>query len=201
MIQISNLAKNSDRKIKEDAKLFLELVGNRPIVLIGMMGAGKTTIGRRLANRLGLEFIDSDNEIEMAAGMSIIDFFAKHGEEEFRKGEAKVIKRILKQNNIVLGTGGGAFLNEQTRNLIKKRAVSIWIKADFDLLFARISKRATRPLLQTKNPKKTLRELIKQRYPIYEKADISVISRDVPHEEVVSELIASSIKKLKEPKI
>ncbi len=175
----------------------MELIGEKPLVLIGMMGAGKTTIGRRLANRLGKKFIDSDNEIELAAGMNIVDFFAKHGEAEFRKGEAKVISRILEQENIVLGTGGGAFINQQIRDLIKEKTISIWIKADFDLLFARISKRATRPLLQTKNPKQTLKKLIDERYPIYEKADITLVSRDVPHEMVVDNLINEAIKYLK----
>ncbi len=171
-------------------------MNKKPIVLIGMMGAGKTTIGRRLANRLGLEFIDSDNEIEQASGMSIIDFFDKHGECEFRKGEAKVIKRILEQKNIVLATGGGAFINQATRDLIKQKTISIWIKADFDLLFARISKRATRPLLQTKNPKQILKKLIDERYPIYQQANINLTSRDVPHEEVVNDLIDATIEYL-----
>ncbi len=166
-----------------------------------MMGAGKTTIGRRLANRLGIKFIDSDVEIEQAAGMSIVDFFSTHGEEEFRKGEAKVIRRILEQKNIVLASGGGAFISEQTRNIIKQRAFSIWIRAEFDVLFARISKRPTRPLLQTENPQSTLKKLIKERYPLYQKADIAIISEDVPHEIIVSNLISKAINYLQNEKL
>lgn len=164
---------------------------DRPIVLVGMMGAGKTTVGRRLAARLNWPFVDSDHEIEEAAGMSIPDFFATHGEDEFRAGEAKVISRLLKNTHSVLGTGGGAFINQQTRALIKGQAISVWIKAEFDLLFARVSKRATRPLLQTKNPRATLQKLMDDRYPIYTEADITVTSRDVPHDVVATDIIAA----------
>lgn len=167
----------------------LHRLGGRPIVLVGMMGAGKTTVGRRLANRLGWQFVDSDTEIEAAAGMSIPDFFAAHGEADFRAGEARVIARLLKQPHMVLGTGGGAFMNPQTRSLIKKTGVSVWIKADFEVLFARVSRRPTRPLLQTVDPKATLKRLIKERDPVYAEADITVCSREGPHEEVVDGLI------------
>lgn len=167
----------------------LALLDGRPIVLVGMMGAGKTTVGRRLAARLGRHFLDSDEEIETAAGMSIEDIFAKHGEAEFRAGEARVIARLLKQRDIVLGTGGGAFMQADTRALIKADAVSVFIKAEFELLFARVSRRSNRPLLKTANPRETLKKLIDLRYPVYAEADVTIVSRDVPQDQVASQLI------------
>lgn len=167
----------------------LGLLGRRPIVLIGMMGAGKTTVGRRLAAKLGRRFVDSDEEVEKAAGMTIEEIFAAHGEADFRAGEVKVIARLLKDESIVLGTGGGAFINAETRALVKETALSVWIKADFDLLFQRVSRRSNRPLLKTANPRETLQKLIDARYPIYAEADITVVSRDVPQDQVASELI------------
>ena len=165
------------------------LLAGRPLVLVGMMGAGKTTVGRRLANRLGRHFIDSDEEIETAAGMTIEDIFATHGEGDFRAGEVRVIARLLKDNNIVLGTGGGAFINPETRALVKSEAVSVWIKADFDLLFQRVSRRSNRPLLKTANPRETLQKLIDARYPTYAEADVTIVSTDVPQDQVASEVI------------
>ncbi len=170
-------------------EMLQQLIGDRPIVLIGMMGAGKTTFGRRLAARLGRHFVDSDEEVEKAAGMSIEDIFAAHGEADFRAGEVKVIARLLKEGGIVLGTGGGAFMNAETRGLIKDAAVSVWIKADFELLFQRVSRRSNRPLLKTANPRETLQKLIDARYPTYAEADITIISRDVPQDQVASEVI------------
>lgn len=167
----------------------LALLDGRPIVLVGMMGAGKTTVGRRLAARLGRTFLDSDEEIETAAGMSIEDIFARHGEPEFRAGEARVIARLLKQRDIVLGTGGGAFMQADTRALIKADAVSVFIKAEFELLFARVSRRSNRPLLKTANPRETLKKLIELRYPVYAEADVTIVSRDVPQDQVASQLI------------
>jgi shikimate kinase len=172
------------------------LLAGRPLVLVGMMGAGKTTVGRRLANRLGRRFIDSDEEVEKAAGMSIEDIFKLHGESDFRAGEVKVIARLLKESAIVLGTGGGAFINPDTRALVKASAVSVWIKADFDLLFARVSRRSNRPLLKTQNPRDTLRSLMEARYPVYAEADVTVISRDVPQDQVANEVIEALIEKL-----
>ena len=165
------------------------LLGPKPIVLVGMMGAGKTTVGRRLAARLGRKFLDSDDEIETAAGMSIEEFFAAHGEPEFRAGEARVISRLLKQDNIVLATGGGAFVNPETRALINANAVSVWIKAEFELLFSRVSRRSNRPLLKTANPRETLKGLITARYPIYAEAHLTVVSTDVPQDIVASQVI------------
>lgn len=165
------------------------LLAGRPIVLVGMMGAGKTTVGRRLAAKLDRHFIDSDEEVEKAAGMSIEDIFKLHGEADFRAGEAKVIARLLREEAIVLGTGGGAFINLETRNLIKAAAVSVWIKADFEVLFARVSRRSNRPLLKTANPRETLHKLMDQRYPVYSEADVTVLSRDVPQDHVANEVI------------
>jgi shikimate kinase len=167
----------------------LGLLGHRPIVLIGMMGAGKTTVGRRLAAKLGRRFVDSDEEVEKAAGMTIEEIFAAHGEADFRAGEVKVIARLLKDDSIVLGTGGGAFINPDTRALVKSTAVSVWIKADFELLFQRVSRRSNRPLLKTANPRETLQKLIDVRYPVYAEADITIVSRDVPQDQVAAEVI------------
>ena len=165
------------------------LLGDRPIVLVGMMGAGKTTVGRRLAARLGRHFVDSDEEVERAAGMSIEDIFAAHGEADFRQGEVRVIARLLKDAGLVLGTGGGAFMNAETRALVKECAVSVWIKADFELLFQRVQRRSNRPLLKTVNPRQTLMDLIDRRYPTYAEADVTVVSADVPQDQVAGEVI------------
>jgi len=167
----------------------LERLGTRPIVLIGMMGAGKTTVGRRLAARLGRHFVDSDEEVEKAAGMTIEEIFRTRGEADFRAGEVRVISRLLQDRGIVLGTGGGAFVNTETRALVKRTAVSVWIKADFELLFQRVSRRSNRPLLKTANPRETLQSLIDARYPIYAEADVTVVSRDVPQDQVATEVI------------
>ena len=169
------------------------LLDGRPIVLVGMMGAGKTTVGRRLANRLGRHFIDSDEEVEKAAGMSIEEIFKLRGEPDFRAGEVKVIARLLKERDLVLGTGGGAFINAETRALVKAASASVWIKADFDLLFQRVSRRSNRPLLKTANPRETLRNLMDVRYPIYAEADVTVVTRDVPQDQVASDVIDALI--------
>ena len=165
------------------------LLAGRPIVLVGMMGAGKTTVGRRLAAKLGRHFVDSDEEVEKAAGMTIEDIFKAHGEADFRAGEVRVIARLLKDRDLVLGTGGGAFVNNETRALVKSSAVSVWIKADFDLLFQRVQRRSNRPLLKTANPRQTLLDLIEKRYPIYAEADVTIVSRDVPQDQVATEVI------------
>ena len=165
------------------------LLAGRPIVLVGMMGAGKTTVGRRLAAKLGRHFVDSDEEVEKAAGMTIEDIFKAHGEADFRAGEVRVIARLLKDRDLVLGTGGGAFVNNETRALVKSSAVSVWIKADFELLFARVQRRSNRPLLKTANPRQTLLDLIEKRYPIYAEADVTIVSRDVPQDQVATEVI------------
>lgn len=164
-------------------------VGERPIVLVGLMGAGKTSIGRRLAERMGLPFVDADHEIERAAGKSIPDIFADHGEAHFRDGERRVIARLLENGCQVLATGGGAFMNEETRQRIKEGAVSVWLKADVDLLLKRVSKRGGRPLLENQDPAAVLRRLVEQRYPVYSTADITVESQDVQHQQMVAEVL------------
>jgi shikimate kinase len=179
------------------ARALANRLGGRPLVLVGMMGAGKTTVGRRLANRLGRQFMDSDEEIERAAQMSIPEIFEQRGEPEFRAGEMRVISRLLKENNVVLATGGGAFVNPDTRALVKAEAVSVWLRADLDVLFERVSRRANRPLLKTADPKATLEKLIADRYPIYEEADVTVMSRDVPQDNVAADVVAAVLDHLR----
>lgn len=147
---------------------------DRAIVLVGMMGAGKTTVGRRLAPKLGLPFYDADEQIERAAGMSVNDLFLRHGEESFRRGEAQVIARLLSGPAHVLATGGGAVIDPETRALIRAHAISVWLKADVDVLLRRASRRATRPLLKTPDPRATLQRLLAERTPYYAQANIVV---------------------------
>ena len=160
-------------------------------MLVGMMGAGKSTIGRRLSARLRLPFLDADIEIEAAAGMSIPDIFETQGEPYFRDGEARVIARLLDSGPAVVATGGGAFMREETRNRIRDKAVSIWLKADADIIMRRVKRRADRPLLQTADPAATIGRLIEERHPVYELADITIASRDVLHEKIVEECMAA----------
>ena len=173
------------------AAALVEALGKRSIVLIGLMGCGKTSTGRCLARRLGLEFVDADTEIEWAAGMSVSDIFAKHGEAYFRDGERRVMTRLLAEGPRVIATGGGAYLNEQTRTGIVAAGVSVWLKADLDVLWRRVRRRSHRPLLKTEDPEATLRALMEQRYPVYGRADLTVASRDGPHEAVVDDTIAA----------
>ena len=163
----------------------------RPIVLVGLMGAGKSSIGRRLATQLGLPFKDADAEIEAASNLTVSEFFDLHGEAAFREGERKVIARLLKEPRHVLATGGGAFMDKKTRSLIKKKGCSIWLRAELDVIYKRCMKRNNRPLLKTGNPKATLKKLMEERYPIYADADITVDSGDGPHEIVVDKIITA----------
>ena len=165
-------------------------LGRRSAVLVGMMGAGKSSIGRRVALRLGIPFVDADAEIELAhAGMTIPEIFSTHGEPYFRSGEARVIARLLDSGPQVLATGGGAFINPETRALIGAKGISIWLKAEFDVLMRRIRRRHDRPLLKTDDPGATLRALMEERYPVYALADLTVQSREVPHEKIVDEIV------------
>ncbi|ANV99095.1 shikimate kinase [Bradyrhizobium icense] len=165
-------------------------LGRRSVVLVGMMGAGKSTIGRRLAARLGLRFLDADVEIEVAhAGLTIPEIFATHGEPYFRDGEARVIARLLDSGPAVIATGGGAFMREETRNRIRDKAISIWLKADVDVIMKRVKRRADRPLLQTEDPVATVSRLLEAREPVYRTADLTILSRDVPHDRIVDECI------------
>ena len=170
----------------------LSALDRRSIVLVGMMGVGKSSVGRRLAARLSIPFIDADSEIEKAAGMTIPEIFARHGEPYFRGGEARVIARLLESGPQVLATGGGAFMNPDTRALVKLKGVSVWLHADFDVLMRRTSKRRSdRPLLQTENPDETLRVLLAEREPTYALADLTVQSREVPHEAIVADVMTA----------
>lgn len=196
LADVTPTEQNDDQS--EQAAQIISLLDGRPLALVGMMGAGKTTVGRRFAARLGRTFIDSDIEIEKAAGMSVEDIFASRGEAEFRAGEARVISRILKDKNLVLGTGGGAFIQPDTREIIKQGSISIWLKAEFDVLFARVSRRSHRPLLKTANPRQTLKDMIDARYPIYAEADITTVSRDVPHEVVADDIMTNLLNYLQQ---
>lgn len=160
-----------------------------PIVMVGLMGAGKTSIGKRLAARLGLPFVDADSEIEEAAGCSIPDFFRQFGEAEFRRGEERVIGRLLDDPPHVLATGGGAFMSPVTRAKVKQRAISIWLRAELDVLLRRVRRRSNRPLLAGKDQRQVLEKLIEQRYPAYAEADLIVDSGDGPHDEVVERIV------------
>lgn len=184
----------SKKNQSRDLDTALHNVGDRAIVLVGLMGAGKTSIGRRLAEKLGWDFVDADHEIEQAAGISIPDIFAEHGEGYFREGERKVIARLLDNGKQVLATGGGAFINEETRARIKQHGVSVWLKADIELLLKRVAKRGGRPLLENSNPETVMRNLIEQRYPVYAQADITVESADVQHQQMVNEVIRALAK-------
>ena len=164
-------------------------LGRRSIVLVGMMGSGKSSVGRRLAARIGIPFVDADAEIEKAAGMSITDIFAVRGEAEFRSGEARVIRRVLQGGPQVLSTGGGAFIDPETRAAIAGNGISIWLNAEFDILMKRIRRRHDRPLLKTSDPGATLRKLMVERDPIYALADLIVESRDEPHDRIVDDIV------------
>ena len=168
-----------------------DFVPNRTIVLVGLMGAGKTNIGRRLAARLNLPFFDSDSEIEAAAGETIEEIFRNRGEATFREGERRVIARLLDQPTHVLATGGGAFMDPATRAVIARRGVSVWLRADLEILLARVSRRSNRPLLKEGNPRAVLNELIERRYPIYGEADITIDSGDGPPDLTATRTIAA----------
>lgn len=176
----------------------VRLLGERSIVLVGMMGAGKTSIGKRLAQRLGLPFVDADTEIEAAANQSISEIFDSHGEAYFRDGERRVIQRLLNESTKVLATGGGAFMADETRANIKAKAVSIWLNADLDVLLMRVRRRNNRPLLMATDPEAVMRKLLAERNPIYAEAAIHIKSREIAHETVVNEIIAALITYLQE---
>ena len=157
--------------------------------MVGLMGAGKTAIGRRLAARLGLPFVDADDEIEAAAGSSISDIFERHGEAAFRDGERRVIARLLDEDPIVLATGGGAFMDPETRARIAEKGISVWLRADIDTLVRRTSRRDDRPLLRNGGPREILEQLIEIRYPVYQQADIVVDSLDAPAEDTLQQVL------------
>ena len=166
-----------------------DTIAGRSIVLVGLMGAGKTSIGRRLAARLGLPFRDADQEIELAAGCTIPELFARYGEPAFRDGERRVIARLLDQPPHVLATGGGAFMNPETRQLILERSTAVWLKADIDLLARRVARKTDRPLLQGKDPREVLEALARVREPVYAEAHVTVDSDETPHGVTVQAVI------------
>ena len=170
-------------------------LGTRSIVLVGMPGSGKSAVGRRLAARLELPFVDADEEIERAAGKPITDIFKDHGEPYFRDGERKVIARLLRSGPLVLATGGGAFMVAETQENIRQGGISIWLKAELSLLLRRVLKRNNRPLLE-KDPEGVMRQLMETRYPVYANADITVESHDLPHDAIVGEIIDALAKSL-----
>lgn len=174
---------------KIERELAIKL-GTRSLVLVGLMGAGKTTVGRRLSVRLGLPFVDADAEIEAAAGKSISDIFAEHGEAHFREGERKVICRLLREGPLVLATGGGAFMNDVTRQAIAEAGISIWLKADLDTLMRRVRRRDHRPLLKQPDPEAVMRDLMEKRYPVYANANLTVDTHDAPHQTIVEDIVA-----------
>ncbi|MFQ5626867.1 MAG: shikimate kinase [Methyloligellaceae bacterium] len=187
MASSAQTRKRADKAVRP--KAICERLGNSSVVLIGLMGAGKTAIGRRLAARLRIAFVDADTEIERAAGKSISDIFADHGEAHFRDGERKVIARLLASGPQVLATGGGAYMNEKIRETVAKRGISVWLKAELNILMERVGRRDHRPLLKTSDPKKVMKRLMDERHPVYANADITVESRDVPHDVIVSEIM------------
>jgi shikimate kinase len=186
---MANGAIESTAENAQDAAV-VRALGARSIVLVGMMGAGKSSVGRRLASRLAIPFVDADTEIEAAAGMTIPEIFGTHGEAYFRAGEARVIARLLAQGPQVLATGGGSVMDPNTRALIRDKGVSIWLKADVDVLIRRTKRRNDRPLVEK------IKELLPQREPVYAESDITVQSRDEPHDTIIDEVIAGLSKKL-----
>jgi shikimate kinase len=175
----------------EQVERVVSRLGNRSIVLVGMMGAGKSSIGRRLANLLHLPFVDADAEIERAANLSIPEIFEKHGEAHFREGEQRVLARLLASGPAVVATGGGAFMSQETRQRCRESGVSIWLRADVPVLMERVRKKGNRPLLNNSDPEGAMRRLLKEREPVYREADITIASREGPHQAVVGEIIAA----------
>ena len=182
---------NAKRDSRKPAlrKQALEGLAGRNLILVGLMGAGKTAIGKLVANALSIPYIDTDQEIEEAARMTVAELFAQYGEPEFRALETRVIERILTEGPAIVSTGGGAFVNPQNRSLIASSGLSMWLKADLETLWERVKRRQTRPLLKTANPKQTLKDLMDSRYPIYAEADLTVLSRNARKETVMQDVL------------
>lgn len=183
---------NNNTELQE----LVSLLGKRPIVLIGLMGAGKSSVGKRLAAHLKMPFKDADTEIEKAAGLTIQEIFDTYGETYFRDGERRVIKRLMESGAQVVATGGGAYMDEQTRKLINDKGISVWIKGDLDLLMKRVSRRSNRPLLKKKNPRMVMKKLIDERYPVYALSDITVETVEEDHEIMVKRIKSALIEHL-----
>jgi len=186
----------NDLAIKEIAADVKQLLNGRSLVFVGIMGVGKSTIGRRVARLLNLAFVDADAEIEQAADLNIAEIFEKYGEPYFRTGERKVIERVLNQGQQVLATGGGAFMDPETRKNIAANAISLWLDADIDLIMQRVSRRKTRPLLQNPNPRKIIEDLMEARNPVYAKADCRFVSHDVSRDIIAVEIVEQLNKEL-----
>jgi shikimate kinase len=200
MMIVETLDQRDSKGLRVDREDLRAALGQRAIVLVGMMGSGKSAVGRKLATRLGLPFVDADTEIETAAGMSIPEIFAQRGETEFRDGERRVIGRILTTRApLVLATGGGAYMNAETRERIGLLGISVWLKAEPDVLMRRVRKRSNRPLLQTADPDATLRRMLTEREPVYALADLTLISRDDPLDVVVEDVVAALGQYLRQP--
>ncbi len=187
---VGSIRSKTESKETIDRRIARRLAG-RMLVMVGMMGAGKSSVGRRLASRLRMKFVDADTEIELAANTTIPEIFDEHGEEYFRDGERRVIQRLLEGGPKVIATGGGAFIQPKTRKTIESRAISIWLKADRDLLLARVRRRSNRPLLKTGDPGTIIGRLVAERDPIYAKATIHIQSRDVAHEVVIEDILTA----------
>lgn len=187
---MSEVAIIKEQSLAEEARAAL---GQRNLIFVGLMGAGKSAIGKLVAQSLSVPFIDTDAEIEKVSRMTISELFAAYGEAEFRALETRVIERLLKRGPQVVSTGGGAFINENTRHQIKEGGLSIWLKADLDVLWDRVSRRDHRPLLKTENPKQTLENLMNQRYPIYAEADMTVHSINIRKEAMASEVLKAVV--------
>ena len=185
----SGIKRNAIRQ--QAAAKLLERLGDRSIVLVGLMGCGKSSVGRRLAVKLGLPFIDADTEIELAAGKTIPEIFTDYGEEHFRDREHLVIARLLRGGPQVLATGGGAYMRADTRTAIGEAGIAVWLRAELDVLMRRVMRRDDRPMLKNADPEAKMRQLMELRYPIYAEADLTVESRDVTHDVVVNEIVAA----------
>lgn len=173
-------------------------LGQRSIVFVGLMGAGKTAIGQRVATALGLSFTDSDHEIEAVSRMTVPELFERYGEVEFRALEQRVIARILENGPQVLSTGGGAYMNEHTRQAIAESGISVWLKADIDILMERVARKQNRPLLKNPNPRAVMLALMNERYPVYAQADVTVTSRNETKEAVTGKVIAALAQALRD---
>jgi shikimate kinase len=180
---------SDETAIRPEAGAIKSMLGKRSVVLVGLMGAGKSTIGKRVAQMLGVSFADADSEIEAASRMTIADLFERYGEPEFRDLERRVIRRILRTGPKVLATGGGAFMNEQTRKAIARAGISVWLKADLDVLMERVGRKSNRPLLKTADPRATMQDLMDSRYPVYALSDITIMSREEKKEIMAGEVV------------
>lgn len=195
-----NLNKKADQSaLRSQAEEIKSLLGQRPVVLVGLMGAGKSTIGKKMAALLNLPFYDLDTEIENASRMTVTELFASYGEPEFRDLERRVMQRLLEGGPMILATGGGAFMNEQTRESIAQAGISVWLNAELDVLMERVLRRQDRPLLKNADPRGVMQKLMTERYPVYATADLNIMSRDEKREVIAQEVISLLLDYLRHP--